>query len=181
MHASIADILADTAQNAIEAGATLIRLDLVEDGRMIKVTIADNGKGMDEATLARAFDPFYTEPGKHAARRVGLGLPILKQVAEATGGEVSLKSTLGKGTTLSYSFEAGNIDLPPMGDLADMALGLFNYPGNFELVFCHVKGSEEYSIARSELIEAVGSIEDVEGLSLAREFLRSQEASLLAE
>ena len=178
MHASIADILADTAQNSIEAGASSIRVDLVEDGRMIKVAIVDNGKGMDEATLARAFDPFYTEPGKHDARKVGLGLPILKQVAESTGGEVSLESRPGKGTTLRYSFEAGNIDLPPMGDIADMALGLFNYPGAFELVFTHEKGGESYSISRSELTDAVGSLEDIEGLSLAREFLRGQEEAL---
>ena len=104
MHASIADILADTAQNAIEAGAKHIRVELTEDGTMIRVTIRDDGKGMDEATQRRAFDPFYTEPGKHDGRKVGLGLPILKQVAEATGGSVSLVSAPGKGTTLSYSF-----------------------------------------------------------------------------
>ena len=178
MHASIADILADTAQNAIEAGARHIRVELTEDGTMIRVTIRDDGKGMDEATQRRAFDPFYTEPGKHDGRKVGLGLPILKQVAEATGGSVSLVSAPGKGTTLSYSFAAGNVDLPPMGDIADMALGLFNYPGDFELEFSHRKGSEEYSISRSELAEAVGGLESVEGLSLAGEFLAGQEEAL---
>jgi len=180
VHASIADILADTAQNAIEAGAKNIRVELTEDGTMIRVTIRDDGKGMDEATQKRAFNPFYTEPGKHDGRKVGLGLPILKQVAEATGGEVSLVSALGKGTTLSYSFSAGHVDLPPMGDIPDMTLGLFNYPGDFELTFAHAKGSESYEISRSELRDAVGSLEDVEGLQLAREFLRSQEEALAA-
>ena len=180
MHASIADILADTAQNAIEAGARNIRVELEEDGTMIRVTIRDDGKGMDEATQKRAFNPFYTEPGKHDNRKVGLGLPILKQVAEATGGEVSLVSAPGKGTTLSYSFSAGHVDLPPMGDIPDMTLGLFNYPGDFELTFSHVKGAKDYSISRSELRDAVGSLEDVEGLQLAREFLRSQEEELAA-
>ena len=180
MHASIADILADTAQNAIEAGAANIRVELTEDGKMIRVTIRDDGKGMDEAMQRRAFDPFYTEPGKHDRRKVGLGLPILKQVAEATDGEVSLVSAPGKGTTLSYSFAAGNVDLPPMGDLPGMALGLFNYPGRFELTFAHAKGAKRYEISRSELKEAVGSLEDVEGLALARAFLRSQEEELAA-
>ena len=180
MHASIADIIADTAQNAIEAGARNVQVDITEDGRMIRVTIRDDGTGMDEATQKRAFDPFYTEPGKHDKRKVGLGLPILKQVVEATGGDMSLVSAPGAGTTLSYSFESGNVDLPPMGDLPDMTLGLFNYPGDFELVFTHVKGADTYSIARSELRDAVGSLEDVEGLALAREFLRSQEEGLAA-
>ncbi len=180
MHATIADVIADTAQNSIEAGAKNVQVRLEEDGRMIRVEILDDGKGMDEATKSRAFDPFYTEPGKHDARKVGLGLPILRQIAEATGGEVRLESEKGKGTRLNYSFAADNLDLPPMGDIAEMTAMLFNYPGDYDLVFTHVKGAKSYEIARSELVAAVGSLEDVEGLSLARDFLRSQEEDLAA-
>ena len=82
MHATIADVIADTAQNSIEAGASRVEVALVEDGVTVSVRIADNGKGMDEATQRRAFNPFYTEPGKHDKRKVGLGLPILKQICE---------------------------------------------------------------------------------------------------
>lgn len=178
MHASIADVVADTAQNSIEAGATRVEVTLAEKNGRILVTIRDNGKGMDEATAAKAFDPFYTEAGKHDKRRVGLGLPILKQICEATGGEVSLSSKKGEGTLLEYGFDASHIDLPPMGDIAVMMTTLFNYPGDFELVFTRVKGDEEYSLARSELSEAVGGLDNVEGLSLAREFIASQEESL---
>ena len=178
MHATLADVISDTAQNSIEAGAKHVSLSLSEDGETIAVVVKDDGKGMDEATLAKAFSPFYTEAGKHDKRRVGLGLPILKQLCESTDGAVSLKSEKGVGTELRYSFSAKHIDLPPMGDLADAILTLFNYPGEFELSFTHVKGAEEYSISRSELAEAVGGLESVEGLSLARDFLRSQEESL---
>jgi anti-sigma regulatory factor (Ser/Thr protein kinase) len=178
MHATIADVISDTAQNSIEAGAKHVGLSLVEDGETISVVVKDDGKGMDEETLARAFSPFYTEAGKHDKRRVGLGLPILKQLCESTDGAVSLESKKGEGTVLRYSFSAKHIDLPPMGDLADAILTLFNYPGNFDLAFTHRKGSEEYSISRLELAEAVGGLESVEGLSLARDFLRSQEESL---
>ena len=55
---------------------------------------------------------------------------------------------------------------------------LFNYPGDFDLAFTHRKGAEEYTISRLELAEAVGGLESVEGLSLAREFLQSQEDAL---
>ena len=178
MHATLTDVIADTAQNSIEAGAKRIEVSVVEDGSTISVAIADNGKGMDEATRRKAFDPFFTEAGKHDKRRVGLGLPILKQLCEMCGGGVSLESEKGVGTTLRYSFDANNIDLPPMGDLPGALLTLFNYPGDFELVFTHRRGGEEYAIARSELAEAVGGLDSVEGLSLAREFLESQEASL---
>ena len=62
-----------------------------------------------------------------------------------------------------------------MGDLVEMVLMLFNYPGDFDLVFTHKKGETDYSISRSELADAVGGFETPEGLSLAREFLTSQE------
>ena len=178
MHATLADVIADTAQNAIEAGARHITLSLAEDGTVIAVRITDDGKGMDEATQARAFNPFYTEPGKHDKRKVGLGLPILKQICESTDGAVSLKSQKGVGTELSYSFSATHIDLQPIGDLVDADLMLFNYPGDFDLVFTHRKGENEYAISRLELAEAVGGLESVEGVALARECLQSQEDDL---
>jgi hypothetical protein len=178
MHATLADVIADTAQNSIEAGARHVSLSVVEDGGKISVSIQDDGKGMDEATLERAFNPFYTEPGKHDKRKVGLGLPILKQICESCDGEVSLQSKKGEGTRLDYSFSARHIDLPPMGDLAAAVMMLFNYPGDFDLSFSHRRGAEEYSISRLELAEAVGGLESVEGISLAREFLRSQEEEL---
>ena len=178
MHATIADVIADTAQNSIEAGASRVEVTLAEDGATISVRIADNGKGMDEATQRRAFDPFYTEPGKHDKRKVGLGLPILKQLCEATDGGLSLESAPGRGTTLSYHFRADHVDLPPMGDMVAMVLMLFNYPGDFELVFTHRRGDEVYEISRSDLADAVGGLESAEGLALAREFLQSQEGAL---
>ena len=178
MHATLSDVIADTAQNSIEAGASDVQVSVVEAGGRISVDIRDNGKGMDESVLKRAFDPFYTEPGKHDKRKVGLGLPLLKQICEMCGGGVSLESKKGKGTHLSYFFDAGNIDLPPMGDLAGTVLALFNYPGSFEMVFSRRKGENAYSISRNELSEAVGGLDTLDGLNIAKEFLRSQEDSL---
>ena len=178
MHASLADIVADAAANSIEARASHVTVDVVEAGGEISLVIADDGKGMDAGTCARAFDPFFTEPGKHDARKVGMGLPFVKQTCEACGGSVSLESEKGRGTTLRCSFRADNIDIPPMGDLAAAVLSLFGFAGDFELVFTHKKGGEEYTISRSELAEAVGGFESVDSLSLAREFLSGQEEAL---
>lgn len=180
MHASLADVIADTAQNSIEAGASRVSVEVVEDGVTVAVTIADNGKGMDAAMRQRAFDPFHSGGGKHDRRKVGLGLPFLKQVCETCAGGCSLESELGVGTTLRYQVSAKHIDVPPMGDMAGMVTTLFNFPGDFELVFTHRRDGESYSVARSELTKAVGSLESVEGLSRTREYLRAQEESLLA-
>ena len=65
-----------------------------------------------------------------------------------------------------------------MGDLADTMTTLFNYPGAFELAFTHRTPNGEYSISRSELSEAVGGLDSVDVLAMAREFLLDQEASL---
>lgn len=179
MHATLADIVADIAANSIEAGSSLIRVDVTEkDGRVI-LRVEDNGKGMDEETRARAFNPFFTEEGKHNRRKVGLGLPFVKQTCDACGGEVSLESEKGRGTVLTCSFDLSSIDLPPEGNMSDAALSLFSFPGDFELVFSRGKGAQSYSVARTELIDAVGGLEDAQSLSLAREFLQSQEDSLL--
>ena len=178
MHASLSDIVADVAANSIEARAALVKVSVVEEGGKIVLTVEDNGKGMDAATAAKAFDPFYTEPGKHDKRKIGMGLPFVKQTCDACGGTISLKSEKGVGTTLVCTFRADSIDLPPMGSLASAVLSLFTFDGDFELVFLHRRGGEEYEISRSELKDAVGGFDSVEGLSLAREFLESQESSL---
>lgn len=178
MHASLSDIVADVAANSIEAKAMRVEVSVVEEDGMIILSVKDNGKGMDDATKARAFNPFYTEPGKHDNRKIGMGLPFVKQTCDACGGTVTLETEKGVGTTLVCTFEANNIDLPPMGDLSSAALSLFTFDGDFELVFKHRRAGEEYEISRSELKEAVGGFESVEGLSLAKDFLRSQEESL---
>lgn len=178
MHASLSDIIADISANSIEAGAARIGVDVIEENGVITLTVTDNGKGMPPEIVARAFDPFYTEPGKHDARKVGLGLPFVKQTCDACGGTVSLTSTQGVGTTLVCTFQADNIDLPPMGSLPETVLSLFNFAGDFDLVFRHRRNGEEYEISRRDLQDAVGGFETVEGLSLAKEFLQGQEESL---
>jgi len=191
MHASLSDIIADVTANSIEAGAKEIRVSVTESGAApvdaspsprpagtIELKVEDNGKGMDTATVRRVFDPFYTEAGKHDKRKIGMGLPFVKQTCDACGGTVSLKSEKGVGTTLVCTFQADNIDLPPMGDLASAVLSLFNFEGDFDLIFIHTRGGESYSISRLDLKDAAGGFDSVEGLSLVKDFLKNQEETL---
>lgn len=178
MHASLSDIVADVAANSIEARAKRVVVEVCEENGLVTLRVEDNGKGMPPEIVARAFDPFYTEPGKHDKRKIGMGLPFVKQTCDGCGGSVRLDSTPGVGTTLVCTFKADSIDLPPMGSLPQAILSLFNFQGDFDLVFRHRKNGGEYEISRLELKDAVGGFDSVEGLSLAREFLESQEASL---
>jgi signal transduction histidine kinase len=63
------------------------------------VWISDEGPGMDAATVARVFDRFYQADSSHAFTGNGLGLALCKRVVQLHGGEISVQSTQGAGTT----------------------------------------------------------------------------------
>ena len=167
----------DILQNSTRAKANNITLEVLEnhDADTLTLIFKDDGCGMSAETVEKVINPFFTT---RTTRKVGLGLPLLKQNTEQTGGSMKIESELGVGTTVTAIFGLTHLDRPPMGDLAETVLMLFNYPGEFDLTFTHRKGTEEYSISRLELADAVGGLESIEGISLAREFLQSQESSL---
>ncbi|MFZ1171805.1 MAG: PAS domain S-box protein [Bradyrhizobium sp.] len=65
-------------------------------GNYLCVSVADTGTGMDEETLKRATEPFFTTKG--VGKGTGLGLPMVHGMAEQSGGKLRLKSRLGEGT-----------------------------------------------------------------------------------
>ncbi len=77
----------DIARNAVEGGATRVDIRVDEDAaaNALRIVVSDNGRGMDAATVVRAVDPFFTT---RQTRAVGLGLPLLRQAAEAAGGSL---------------------------------------------------------------------------------------------
>ena len=74
----------------------------IPDGNYYRLTVSDNGCGMDEATLARIFDPFFTT--KAASEGTGLGLSIVHEIVRGHGGTITVRSRLGEGTTFDVYF-----------------------------------------------------------------------------
>jgi hypothetical protein len=107
----------DIVENSTRAGAKEVSLAIVEDNKAnrVTITIIDDGKGMTEEELKRALDPFYTT--KKERRKVGLGLPMLKETTEQAGGNLEVTSVPGKGTEVRATMALNHIDRPPLGDI----------------------------------------------------------------
>jgi signal transduction histidine kinase len=90
--------LFDNAFNATDPVKGHIAVNAAFDpfSRKVAVTISDNGCGMDETTLKRAFDPFFSS--RPAGRRRGMGLAKALRWVEASGGSIRLESRPGQGT-----------------------------------------------------------------------------------
>jgi hypothetical protein len=164
--------MVDLVQNAVEAGSSMIMLDVKSQGSELEMVLSDNGKGMDEATLAQARDPFYTEPGKHAGRRVGLGLPFLVQTAETVNGEADIRSEPGQGTSIWLKLDTAHMDAPPFGEWAPAVVTMMNFQGDYELAVTRERNGQRSRVLKSELIDALGGMADAEALSLAKRYIQ---------
>ena len=176
MHFTLADLITDITQNAVEAGAGLVELDVSEDEREFRFVVKDNGKGMTEEELKRAIDPFVTDGIKHPHRKVGLGLPFLIQTAEQSGGGSDIKSKKGVGTTVTAWFDIKNVDIPPTGDVPGMFRTILMFNSDAEIILRRKKPDNEYEVVKSEAAEAIGGFEDAGSLVLLKEYLNSLES-----
>ena len=147
----------DVAENSVAAGSTLtsITVEIDTAKRLLAVTIADNGKGMDEETVRRVTDPFYTT---RTTRKVGLGLPLLKMAAELTGGEMHLQSQPGKGTKVCARFGLSHIDRAPLGDMASTVGGLIQCSPQIDFVYTVRTPAGEFVADTRQLREILGDV-----------------------
>ncbi|QQR36133.1 PAS domain S-box protein [Devosia oryziradicis] len=83
----------------------------LKPGRYIVLSIRDEGEGMDEQTLARATEPFFTTKG--VGKGTGLGLSMVHGLAEQTGGRFVLDSKPGEGTTAELWLPVAGDDAAP--------------------------------------------------------------------
>ncbi len=180
MHATICDMITDLVQNAIEARATEITLEVKETKTNLKFVIADNGKGMSAVVLEKAKDPYYTDGQKHRYRKVGLGLPFLFQTAEMTGGKAAITSKEGEGTTVTFNVDPTNVDLPAFGNFTTAAVALMSYEFEGNLSIERSAQNKSYSVNKNELVEALGNLNELESLTLLKQFIASQEEDLEA-
>ncbi|MBW2187347.1 MAG: PAS domain-containing protein [Deltaproteobacteria bacterium] len=108
MELVLENLLSNAFKFSPEGG--LIRVSGELNDLRYAITIADEGIGMSHENCQRIFDKFYRIDGSYGGQRgIGLGLTLAKKLVEAHGGEIHADSTLGKGTTLSFSLPVRNV------------------------------------------------------------------------
>jgi hypothetical protein len=149
--------LLDLAQNSISAGATLIEISIqdgLEKGQKW-VVIRDNGKGMGQEQINRVTDPFYTT---RTTRKVGLGIPMFKASAEASGGQLQITSQLGRGTTLKALFISDHIDCIPLGNMDETITALIFMNPEVDFVYTHESDGKKFVLDTRQVKKLLGEV-----------------------
>ena len=136
----------DIAENAIAAGADRVYIAVNENARrdVLSLRVTDNGRGMSREERRRALDPFFTTGRK----RTGLGLPLLAQTAELSGGRVVLESWPGRGTRVTALFRLGHVDRPPLTKTAETLMTLFFGHPEIDFRYRHSRNGSVFSYLR---------------------------------
>lgn len=166
----------DIAENATRAGADLIRITVAvsEAEDRLRIIIEDNGCGMDEETLNRVTDPFFTS---RTTRKVGLGIPFYRQAALQTGGTFRITSKPGKGTCVTAEFVLDSIDRMPLGDMASTIHNLMIYHPETDFVYTYRFNENQFTLDTRQMKEILGdvSLASPEISSFIKEYLRENQ------
>ena len=110
----VKQILINLVENAIkftDRGGVRIVVRLLRDEERLRVDVIDSGPGIPDETLARLFQPF-TQADSSVTRRFGgsgLGLSICRALSRMLGGDVSVETELGKGSTFTVTIATGSL------------------------------------------------------------------------
>ena len=139
----------DIAENSVSAGASNVKITIVQNTKenLQTLEICDDGRGMDAEMLQKATDPFTTT---RTTRKVGLGLPFLKMAAQQTGGDLSIESVVGQGTTVRATFGLGHIDLMPLGDMGSTIATLVQGSPTIDFSYRFVCDNAEFAFSTGE-------------------------------
>lgn len=164
----------DIAENSIRADAKKIEISITKDAEndLLRIKVIDDGRGMDDGTLAKIRDPFFTT--KH--KKTGLGIPLLSQTAEQTGGKLVIDSAPGKGTRVTVTFGWSHVDRPAIGNMAETLMTLIVGHPEIDVLYVEQDGDRVFRFDTGEIKR---ELEDVpistpEALDAVRELLQEE-------
>lgn len=122
--------LLSNAIKFIQEGSIIVTADYLDE-QSLQVRVIDTGPGMSKEDSEKLFKPFV-QVGKQAGKQgTGLGLSICKKILEFMGGDISVDSQLGDGTTFTFTIDAKKKSDKPFCSRFSFGLikvGLFNLP-----------------------------------------------------
>lgn len=139
----------DLVHNSINAGANAVQIVIIENTKTnkLEIKISDNGSGILPEIMNKVEDPFFSTGNK----KTGLGIPLIKQQAEATGGKFEINSIHGKGTTIKAVFAHNHIDRQPMGNIAATITSLIRSYPEIEFIYKHSYNKQQFTIDTCEI------------------------------
>jgi hypothetical protein len=165
----------DIVENSITANADTIEIRISEDEKkdLLSLEIIDNGTGMDEETVKKALDPFYTT---RTVRRFGFGLPLLSEAARAANGHLSIKSKKGEGTKIKADFQYSHIDRQPLGDIGQTIIVIIIGNPEIDLLYVYKKNGRTYSLDTKKIRAQLQDIpiNSPEGIRMIKEDLKKR-------
>jgi len=126
---------------------------------------------MSDDVLKKAVDPFFTTK---TVRSIGLGLPMLAQAAEATGGRFAIESKSGEGTRVVAEFKLSHIDRQPLGNIASTLVTLVAGNPDVDFIYRHRHDDREYIFDTGIVKKEIGDvpIDNVNVLNFIKEHVR---------
>ena len=103
--------------------------------------------------MDKVIEPFYTS---RTSRKIGLGLPLLKQNAEKCDGRFEIHSQPGVGTMVKAIFRYDHLDRPPSGDMPGVIRILAGGNRNLRVVYAHYTDEGEYHFDSEEIKSELG-------------------------
>ena len=147
----------DISENSVRAGARLIKIDIEEDTTKdsLSIKIIDNGQGMKQEEIKKVLDPFYTTK---TVRRVGLGLPLLADAAQRSGGSLQIKSEKNKGTTVKATFGLSHMDRQPMGDIIGTLIVLIAGNSAVDFLYRHKRNNQQFKMDTRQIRKEISDV-----------------------
>ena len=167
--------LLDLAENSIKAGAGRVKISLKESARKNRLIlrIIDDGCGMSPEKLKNVTSPFFTT---RTERTIGLGISLMNQTCQETGGWLRFKSREGVGTALEAVMGLNHIDRLPLGELEKTIITLLVGNQEIKLGFRFAVDDKSFAFSSEEIRDLLGDVpvSSPEGIKAIRSLLKQE-------
>jgi signal transduction histidine kinase/ligand-binding sensor domain-containing protein/CheY-like chemotaxis protein/AraC-like DNA-binding protein len=141
----LTNLLSNAVKSIAGTGSVVTRLEFDADSGKLFVSVADTGRGICSEEAGHIFERYYSGPHHlRNANGTGIGLYLVRQLIELQKGNITVVSTVGKGSTFSVTlplsvseFEAGRDDILFYAPESNMQKGIPTHPENAPFRFEH--------------------------------------------